>query len=411
MSLSLSLNASTKTPTPPSSAKMNGSAVSPPPGRHQANHLGHNQQLYSSTPPSNRGNVTTSIGGNVTPALMGTPIPANLTINSTKPLLDLSRGSIHLSPNNTTRRQPLILSGSPTTLNGGHRGPLDDNRDQDLLGGFSPTSTNPLNSMTPVKRNGVRCSSSECQSTDTGIYQTLASLALLCLLSLLMSFLALFFLQKVGPPVVPTQLSRTTSHSSDGHVEKRTSARVMNGNGNNNALQPKMSGFRVVISSEEYFPVYQVSVALSTLTVALDLCCLFVCCIQFLFAIKLLKTPNGEQRTNKFLKRSSTTRVISIGGFFLSIPIFFTGVILFTFIHFQEVPAIATSVAIGIGIVFCGVASVQNVYLWQWEKTRASREFLSTKHAGCNSSRLHESTCSTTAPDVTVHTMELSTLV
>lgn len=41
------------------------------------------------------------------------------------------------------------------------------------------------------------------------------------------------------------------------------------------------------------------------------------------------------------------------------------GVILFTFINCDEIPALVTSIIIGIGIVFCGVASVQNVYLWQ----------------------------------------------
>ncbi|GBM79055.1 hypothetical protein AVEN_67998-1 [Araneus ventricosus] len=79
-------------------------------------------------------------------------------------------------------------------------------------------------------------------------------------------------------------------------------------------------------------------------------------------------------RTHKFLKRSAHTRILAIGGFFLSIPLFFTGIILFTFIHFNEVPAMATSIVIGLGIVFCGVASVHNVYLWQWEKTRACKE-------------------------------------
>lgn len=39
--------------------------------------------------------------------------------------------------------------------------------------------------------------------------------------------------------------------------------------------------------------------------------------------------------------------------------------ILFTFINCDEIPALITSIIIGIGIVFCGVASVQNVYLWQ----------------------------------------------
>lgn len=98
-----------------------------------------------------------------------------------------------------------------------------------------------------------------------------------------------------------------------------------------------------------------------------------------------------------FIKRSSHTRVLAIAGFFLSIPVFFTGVILFTFIHFHELPAIVTSVVIGLGIVFCGVASVHNVYLWQWEKTYATRELVESRALGAQ-------------PDLT-HTLELSTLV
>ncbi|XP_077514117.1 uncharacterized protein LOC144124989 [Amblyomma americanum] len=189
------------------------------------------------------------------------------------------------------------------------------------------------------------------------VHQLLGSLALLCLLSLLMAFLALFFLQRVasaGP--------QNTSNS-----------------------------------PEEHLALYQVAVAMSTLTISLNLCCLFVCCIQFLLGVKLLRTPNGLDRTNMFIKRSSHTRVLAIAGFFLSIPVFFTGVILFTFIHFHELPAIVTSVVIGLGIVFCGVASVHNVYLWQWEKTCATRELVESRALGVQ-------------PDLT-HTLELSTLV
>ncbi|XP_076332118.1 uncharacterized protein LOC143237112 [Tachypleus tridentatus] len=109
-------------------------------------------------------------------------------------------------------------------------------------------------------------------------------------------------------------------------------------------------------------------------------------------------------RTNKFLKKSSFTRIIAVGGFFLSIPLFFTGVILFTFIHFHEVPAIVTSIVIGLGIVFCGAISVQNVYLWQWEKTQASRERVESRLSQLRESGL-------IGPDVTAHSMELSTLV
>ncbi|CAG2123102.1 unnamed protein product, partial [Medioppia subpectinata] len=78
--------------------------------------------------------------------------------------------------------------------------------------------------------------------------------------------------------------------------------------------------------------------------------------------------------TYEFLKKTSHIRVAAVGAFLVSIPIFFTGVILFTFVNFDEVPALATSVIIGLAIIFCGIASVQNVYLWQWEKTKASQE-------------------------------------
>ena len=41
------------------------------------------------------------------------------------------------------------------------------------------------------------------------------------------------------------------------------------------------------------------------------------------------------------------------------------GIVLFTFLHFNETPAIVTSVVIGLGIVFCGGAVIHNVFIWQ----------------------------------------------
>lgn len=38
---------------------------------------------------------------------------------------------------------------------------------------------------------------------------------------------------------------------------------------------------------------------------------------------------------------------------------------MFTFLHFNETPAIVTSVVIGLGIVFCGGAVIHNVFIWQ----------------------------------------------
>lgn len=183
--------------------------------------------------------LTPTGGGVVGSGLIGLPSCggsgpsniANVTTNSTattKPLLDISRASTN--------------PGSLTPLGGASRA---------------------------LQLSKLTCNPNGGVGDKHGVYQMLASLALLCVLSLLMSFLALFFLQKLGP-----------MNSVAENLEKEKSP------GSN----------KIVMSSEEYVTVYQVSVALSTLTIALDLCCLFVCCIQFLFAIKLLKTPQGGSR-------------------------------------------------------------------------------------------------------------------
>lgn len=229
-------------------------STSPTPSTHKLNG-GINQRLNISTLSGTGktihagGIIATPVVGhghsssplNINPpgtSVMGPPSNsvANITLNSnttTKPLLDVSRTSIHPgSVLEASRRTPNI------TLRDLHSDDDDKN----------------------------------------GIYQMLASLALLCVLSLLMSFLALFFLQKLGPMMSVVQtLEPLDKMSSKSMVTK---------------APPK----KIVVTSEEYMTVYQVSVALSTLTISLDLCCLFVCCIQFLFAIKLLKTPQGDER-------------------------------------------------------------------------------------------------------------------
>uniref|UniRef100_A0A182KBS9 Uncharacterized protein n=1 Tax=Anopheles christyi TaxID=43041 RepID=A0A182KBS9_9DIPT len=77
---------------------------------------------------------------------------------------------------------------------------------------------------------------------------------------------------------------------------------------------------------------------------------------------------------NKYLQKSSVSRVCAVGGFFISIPIFLTGIILYTFTQFHSTPAIVTSILIGVGIVFCGGAMVHNVFVWQREKTISVRQ-------------------------------------
>ncbi|CAH2049555.1 unnamed protein product, partial [Iphiclides podalirius] len=85
--------------------------------------------------------------------------------------------------------------------------------------------------------------------------------------------------------------------------------------------------------------------------------------------------------SNKYLQKSAITRVCAVGGFFISIPVFLTGIILYTFIQFHSTPAIVTSVFIGVGIVFCGCAMVHNVFVWQKEKTSLVKAFRSQEPA------------------------------
>merc|ERR1719195_2196029 len=104
------------------------------------------------------------------------------------------------------------------------------------------------------------------------------------------------------------------------------------------------------------------------LSLSLNLCCLLVCAIQFLLAVKLVKSSptHGKTRTIKYLHEAAVTRTCAIGGFFVSIPLFLTGIILYTFLHFDSTPAIL----IGVAIVIGGCAVVHNVMLWCKEDRR-----------------------------------------
>ncbi|XP_036339001.1 uncharacterized protein LOC118748574 [Rhagoletis pomonella] len=168
-----------------------------------------------------------------------------------------------------------------------------------------------------------------------GPREALTSLGLLCLVSLLLALLSLIFLLKISPNAREDALTRS--------------------------------------SAEDFVIVYDVTLALCALSLSLNLCCLLVCAIQFLFAVKLVRSPMFDGRDNKYLEKSSASRTCAVGGFFISIPIFLTGIILYTFNHFHSTPAIITSVLIGIGIVFCGGAMVHNVFIWQKEKTISYR--------------------------------------
>lgn len=95
-----------------------------------------------------------------------------------------------------------------------------------------------------------------------GVREMMTSLGLLCLVSLLLALLALIFLLKISPA---TEVAPRAAELS-------------------------------VVSIEEYVVVYEVTLALCALTLSLNLCCLLVCAIQFLFAVKLARTPHGGER-------------------------------------------------------------------------------------------------------------------
>lgn len=93
--------------------------------------------------------------------------------------------------------------------------------------------------------------------------EMLISLGLLCLVSLFLALLSLIFLLKISPVTA------------------------------NDIRELLRAEQLTVITAEEYAVVYEVTLALCALTLSLNLCCLLVCAIQFLFAVKLVKSPHG----------------------------------------------------------------------------------------------------------------------
>lgn len=226
------------------------------------------------------------------------------------------------------------------------------------------------------------------KTKEAGVREMITSLALLCLVSLLLALLSLVLLLKISPA------------SPDQVVKMRQS---------------------VLLSEDDMLLMYQVTWALVALTLCLNLCCLLVCAIQFLFAVKLVKATHGRSRTTKYLKEAAITRICAISGFFISIPVFLTGIILYTFLHFDSPAAIITSFVIGFGIVFCGAAVVHNVFVWQKEK-------MSSRHGGhlpmiqvpmddldrttkSNNLGLPQATLDLSATNASAKGLELSTLV
>merc|ERR1712223_165234 len=184
------------------------------------------------------------------------------------------------------------------------------------------------------------------KSKEVEVKDGITALGLLCLVSLLLALLSLIFLLKLSPVT----------------EERRRELYRFN-----------------FLSAEQYVLVYELTLGLCALALSLNLCCLLVSSIQFFLAVKLVKSSpiHGRIRTKKYLQKAGVTRTCAIGGFLVSIPLFLTGIILYTFLHFDSTPAILTAIVIGIAIVVGGCAVVHNVLLW-FKEDRNNRTHDST---------------------------------
>lgn len=243
----LSATVATNSPTSP---KMNGYSVV-------------NGQLYRTVsaayvPNGTQLTATHYHSGNGGGGHYASNISHNTTGGSKKTLLDLSRqhSAVH------------VQQTSPQAS-------TNDSHHAYLL------STPKLVPSTLVSDPTLICTNLGCN----GIRELLASLALMCILSLLMAFLALFFLQRSCQLAFHPQDDTNTASVNNSKLPRA-----------NSHIISTQFNQKIVTNAKEYMRVFQISVSLSTLTIALDLCCLFVCCIQFLSIVKLIKTPFGKKR-------------------------------------------------------------------------------------------------------------------
>lgn len=119
------------------------------------------------------------------------------------------------------------------------------------------TSTGGQPSIAALNSSWSSSSNEKPGSLEPGLKEVLSSLGLLCLVSLLLALISLTFLIRMSSV----------------------------------SLTPNS-----LISAEEFATVYDVTLVLCALALILNLCCLLVCAIQFLFAVKLVKAPYHGQR-------------------------------------------------------------------------------------------------------------------
>lgn len=125
-------------------------------------------------------------------------------------------------------------------------------------------------------------------------------------------------------------------------------------------------------SKKSYADLLEVTSAFASFVFALDMCSMMICCMQYFFASKILTIQNGKERAAKYLTDCSSSRLVAILGFFVSIPTFLITVICYVLMRMRSTPAITAAVILSLGILLCCLSIVQNVYHWQDEICRAN---------------------------------------
>lgn len=229
--------------------KMNGTAV-----RHGSN--------GSSGSNKSNGLNTSKLSSSNSPA----------TTNQTKTsYMDSSRDHSHhelentqLSPITGRASRPNLLSHSPIHQTNLSRSYSQANHRSSQI---NSTMLNGGNKKLSTSLLPANVSKFMLLSKEAGVRVAITSLGLLCLVSLLLALLSFVFLLKISPT-----------------------------NGNNGGSSRQQNYQFDFLSPSEFDSLYEVTLALCALTLVLNLCCLVVCAIQFLFAVKLVKSPHGRQR-------------------------------------------------------------------------------------------------------------------
>lgn len=193
----------------------------------------------------------------------GTIIPHPFVVNHQQQRLNQTVDVLNLSSTTSPANFTPIANGSVKVI---------------ANGGLHIPKSSPLTAVTPTHGNRVaKTDSSTDISKDNnnnnnadaggnndifgnGVKEILTSLGLLCLISLLLALLSLIFLLKISPVTAADMKDLM-------RAEQFT-----------------------IISPDEYVTVYEVTLALCALSLSLNLCCLLVCSVQFLFAVKLTRS-------------------------------------------------------------------------------------------------------------------------